>query len=142
MFKDFLMKSIPFLNIIFLFPTLNVRFSSGKSLFPLKDYTITHKKLLGVVSLERIARKIPASLLTIASEKLIDVVLNSSNADKMPSDLAKTILYYWQRDQLKTEIGMQRLLEASMLVNAEQTIATMESLGLPELVIMLKEKQV
>jgi len=91
------------------------------------------------VALERIARKIPTSLWTTASEKLIDIVLNSSNAEKMPSDLAKTILYYWQRDQLATEVGLQRLLEATMILEPEKTIETIDSLGLPELVIMLKE---
>jgi hypothetical protein len=91
------------------------------------------------VALERIARKIPTSLWAIASEKLVDIVLNSSNAEKMPSDLAKTILYYWQRDQLATEVGLQRLLEAAMILEPEKTIETMDSLGLPELVIMLKE---
>ena len=91
------------------------------------------------MALERIARKIPTSLWTTASEKLIDIVLNSSNAEKMPSDLAKTILYYWQRDQLATEVGLQRLLEATMILEPEKTIETIDSLGLPELVIMLKE---
>jgi len=91
------------------------------------------------VALERIARKIPTSLWTIASEKLVDIVLNSSNAEKMPSDLAKTILYYWQRDQLATEVGLKRLLEAAMILEPEKTIETIDSLGLSELVIMLKE---
>lgn len=91
------------------------------------------------MALEKISRKIPASLRNLASEKLIDVVLNSSNADKMPSDLAKTILYYWQRDQLATEVGLQHLLEASMILEPEKTIGVMEELGLSEIVLMLKE---
>jgi len=91
------------------------------------------------VALERIARKVPTSLWTILSEKLIDITLNSSNAEKLPSDLAKTILYYWQRDQLATGVGLQRLLEATMLLEPEKTIELMDSLGMPELVIMLKE---
>ena len=73
------------------------------------------------------------------SEELIDITLNSTNAEKLPSDLAKTILYYWQRDQLATEVGLQRLLEATMLLEPEKTIELMDSLGMPELVIMLKE---
>ena len=91
------------------------------------------------MSLERIARNIPASLWNDASEKLIDVVLNSANASKMPSDLAKTILYYWQRDQLATEIGLHRLLEASMILEPEKTMSLMGELGLSEIVAMLKE---
>ncbi len=91
------------------------------------------------MAMEKIARKIPASLWNEASEKLVDMVLNSSNASKMPSDLAKTILYYWQRDQLATEVGLQRLLEASMLLEPEKTLSLMEELGLLEIVAMLKE---
>jgi len=91
------------------------------------------------MALEKIARKIPASLMNVASEKLIDLVLNSPNASKMPSDLAKTILYYWQRDQLATEVGLQRILEASMILEPEKTITLMEELGLPAIVVMLRE---
>lgn len=91
------------------------------------------------MALEKAARKIPFSLWDEASEKLIDIVLNSPNASKMPSDLAKTILYYWQRDQLTTEVGLQRLLEASTLLEPEKTINAMEELGLAEIVVMLKE---
>jgi len=91
------------------------------------------------MALEKIARKIPASLMNVASEKLIDLVLNSPNASKMPSDLAKTILYYWQRDQLATEVGLQRILEVSMILEPEKTISLMEELGLPAIVVMLKE---
>lgn len=90
--------------------------------------------------MEKIARNIPASLWTLTSEKLVDIILNSSKASKMPSELAKTILYYWQRDQLATEVGLQRLLEASMLLEPEKTISLMEELGLSEVVVMLKEK--
>lgn len=91
------------------------------------------------MALEKIARNIPASLWNVASEKLIDMILNSPNASKMPSDLAKTILYYWQRDQLATEVGLHRLLVASMVLEPEKTISLMEELGLPEIVVMLKE---
>ena len=91
------------------------------------------------MALEKIARNVPASLWKEASDKLIDTVLNSQNASKMPSDLAKTILYYWQRDQLATEIGLQRLLEASTLLEPEKTVSVMEELGLPEIASMLKE---
>jgi len=91
------------------------------------------------VAVEEAVRKIPTSLWKTASERMIDIVLNSSNADNMPSDLAKTILYYWQRDQLATEIGLQRLLEAAMRLEPEKTISLVEELGLPELVVILRQ---
>jgi hypothetical protein len=91
------------------------------------------------MAMEKIARKIPASLWNEASEKLVDLILNSPNAGNMPSDIAKTILYYWQRDQLATEIGLQRLLEAAMILEPERTMNLMEELGVPEIAVMLKE---
>jgi hypothetical protein len=85
-----------------------------------------------------IVKEIPRSIWKNASERLIDIILTSSNADKMPSTLAKTILFYWQRDQLATEIGLERLLEASMTLEPDKTFTTLEELGLPEVVVMLK----
>ncbi len=90
------------------------------------------------MALEKIVRKIPSSSWESASEKLVDIVLNSPNANKMPSGLAKTILYYWQRDQLATEVGLQRLLEASMIVDPGKTVDVLRELGLQELVTILE----
>ena len=91
------------------------------------------------LAMEKIVRKIPASLWSVASDKLVDLVLNSANGERMPSDLAKTILFYWQRDQLATEVGLQRVIEAAMILEPEKTIGVIDELGLHELVIMLKE---
>jgi len=91
-----------------------------------------------MMRVEEVVRGIPMSLWRTASERMIDMILNSSNADNMPSDLAKTILYYWQRDQLATEVGLQRLLEAAMRLEPEKTIGLMEELGLPEVVVTLR----
>jgi len=93
---------------------------------------------LCIMGVEEAVRNIPASLWKTASERMIDMILNSSNADNMPSDLAKTILYYWQRDQLATEVGLQRLLEAAMRLEPEKAITLMEELGLQEAVVTLR----
>jgi len=90
------------------------------------------------MALEKIIRKIPSKKWEETSEKLIDIVLNSPNANKMPSGLAKTILYYWQRDQLATEIGLQRLLEASIVVNPEKTAKILRELGFEEVLTVLE----
>lgn len=90
------------------------------------------------MALEKISRKIPSASWEAASEKLIDIVLNSPNAKKMPSGLAKTILYYWQRDQLATEVGLERLLEATTIIDLEETITALNSLGLSEIVTVLQ----
>jgi hypothetical protein len=92
------------------------------------------------MDLEKIVSEIPSSSWEATSERLIDIVLNSPNANKMPSSLAKTILYYWQRDQLATEIGLQRLLEASMIIDSEKTVEVLHELGFKELVTVLKSR--
>lgn len=92
------------------------------------------------MKLEEIVRKVPSTSWDVTSEKLIDIVLNSPNSDKMPSGLAKTILYYWQRDQLATEIGLQRLLEASMIIDPEKTTGVLTELGFQEIVAVLKNR--
>ena len=74
------------------------------------------------------------------SEKLIDVILKSPNASKMPSSLAKAILLHWQRDELATEVGLQHLLEASVILEPEKAASSIEEFGLSETVVKLKEK--
>jgi len=92
------------------------------------------------MKLDEMVRKIPSTAWDATSEKLIDIVLNSPNSDKMPSGLAKTILYYWQRDQLATEIGLQRLLEASMIIDPAKTTGVLTELGFQKIVAVLKSR--
>jgi len=92
------------------------------------------------MGLGKTVKNIPASLWSAVSEELTDIILNSPNASRMPSSLAKTILYYWQRDHLVTEVGLQHLLEASMILEPEKTLSSMEELGLSEIAVKLKEK--
>jgi hypothetical protein len=92
------------------------------------------------LSMEELIRRIPVSLWNIASERLIDIVLNSPQGSRMSSDLAKTILFYWQRDQLATEIGLQKLIEAAMTLEPEKTVSLMEEFGLWELATVLTRR--
>lgn len=92
------------------------------------------------MTLARIVGKIPSSSWKETSETLIDIVLNSPEASRMPSNLAKTILYYWQQGQLATEVGLPRLLEASIIVNLNGTFEALEALGHQKIVAELKSK--
>jgi hypothetical protein len=92
------------------------------------------------MDLMHVAKKIPIETRTTVIEKLVDLVLNSKNAEKMPSGLAKTILFYWQRDQLATDVGIERLLQAATLLEPESTILFLkDELGLAEAAALLKE---
>ena len=87
-----------------------------------------------------IAKMIPLSVREVAVEQLTDLVLNSKNADNMPSGLAKIILYYWQRDLLTSDVGIERLIEAAVLLEPNATYQILgQELGLQEVAIMLKE---
>ena len=82
------------------------------------------------MTMKTIVPDIPQSLWNDVSEKLIDIILKSKNAKKMPSHLAKTILHVWQKDQIGTEIGLQWLLEAAILLESEKTTDLMKEIGL------------
>lgn len=87
---------------------------------------------------ESIVKKIPRSLRETVADGLIDLILSSPKGAKLPSDLAKTILFYWQRDQLSSEVGLQRLLEAATILDVDKTVEVLEKAGLSEVAVALK----
>ncbi len=91
------------------------------------------------MSIDKVLSKIPASKRDAASNKLVDIILSSPNAEKMPNDLAKNILRDWQEDQLASEVGLRRLLEASMILEPEKTASAAEELGLKDVVSVLRK---
>ena len=87
-----------------------------------------------------VAKTIPRSIRDVLVEKLTDLILNSKNASNMPIELEKIILYYWQRDLLTSDVGIEKLLEAAALMEPITTGTLLsEELGLHETAIMLKE---
>lgn len=73
------------------------------------------------------------------SVKLIDLILKSKNAEKMPSSLAKTILHHWQQGPLTNEIGLAALLEAAVILESEKTMNFLgEELQLSDIVKAIK----
>lgn len=84
---------------------------------------------------------VPASLYGDLSKKLVALVLGTTDKDAIPSDLAKKIIYLWRQDQLASRAGIQTLLEAAQMANAEGTYNLLNELGLKELTIALKNIQ-
>lgn len=78
------------------------------------------------MELHKIISKIPQSLVSKASDRLANLVLNSKNAKKIPNRLVKSILYDWQRGQHETSEGLERLLEAALIVEQEKTFAFLQ----------------
>jgi len=75
---------------------------------------------------QKIVKKIPVEKREKLSDKLVDFLLKSKKEDKMPSDLANTILSQWQQGSLTTEAGLAALLEAAVLLEPEKTVEFLE----------------
>ena len=78
-------------------------------------------------------KSIPATMRELLAERLIDVMLEAKDGSRVPSSLAKTILFYWQREQLASEAGLTNLLEAVSYADPDRAFTVMEGLGLEEL---------
>jgi len=70
----------------------------------------------------RIVEMVPMEKRESLSTKLIDFLLRSKNADKMPSSLAKTILRLWQQGPLTKETCLAALLEAAVILERDKTL--------------------
>ena len=88
----------------------------------------------------KIASLVPVSKWEMLSDKLIDVILASKNDDKLPSQLAKTILHHWQNDNLKSESGLATLLESAVLVELEKTFSALNELQMSDVAEQIKQK--
>ena len=88
----------------------------------------------------RLVRMIPESKRKTLSDALVDFVLTSKSDDKMPSALAHTWLHYWQRNLLESEHGLAALLEASVLLEPEKTLAAFNELQLTDVAGEIRAK--
>ena len=83
--------------------------------------------------------KMEASSREKLSSSLLDLILDSGNADKLTPELAHSLMDAARDDQLSRETGLERLLEASALLEPEKAPATLEAQGFPELASELKK---
>ena len=74
----------------------------------------------------KIAEMVPIEKREKLSAKLIDFILKSKNADRMPSSLTKTILHHWQQSPLTNDAGLAVLLEAAVVVESDKTMNFLE----------------
>jgi len=65
-------------------------------------------------------------------DRLVDILLKSKGASKVPSELAKDFLLYWSKDQLAEKDGMKVLLEAASKMDAEATSKELAEAGFSE----------
>ena len=89
---------------------------------------------------QKIVKTIPVGKREKLSDKLVDFLLKSKKEDKMPSDLANTILNQWQLGPFTTEAGLAALLEAAVLLESEKTMEFLEQeLQLVDVVKAIRE---
>lgn len=77
--------------------------------------------------------RIPRSMYKRLSERLVDALLESREGEKLPSSLAKSILFHWQRDTLESEDGIAVLLEALNKLEPSKASSILSEFGLKEL---------
>ena len=88
----------------------------------------------------KVVETIPLEKREELSDKLIDALLVSKNEDKMPTGLANTILYHWQRGPLAGDAGLAALLEAAVLLEPDKMMEILEGeLQLMDTVKTVKE---
>ena len=83
-------------------------------------------------------KQVPKTMRGPLSENLIDILLEGKENIVVPPSLAKTILHYWQRDQLDSEAGLTNLLKATFEADPETTLKVIDNFDLKELRIALQ----
>lgn len=85
-----------------------------------------------------LVEKIPRPMYVKLSEKLLDALLEAKDGGNVPSSLAKTVLYYAQREQLSSVAGLTNLLNALSLADPDKTVEILEEFGLEDASIALR----
>jgi len=75
---------------------------------------------------QKIVKTIPVEKREDLLDKLLNLILKAKKENKMPSDLANTMLSQWQLGPLTTEAGLATILEAAVLLESEKTIEFLE----------------
>jgi len=91
------------------------------------------------VDYRKLVELIPVGQRDTVSDKLVDFILTSKNDEKMPNQLANTILHHWQHGALKSESGLTALLEAAVLLEPEKTINVFGELQMANVAEQIKE---
>jgi len=93
------------------------------------------------VDLSEVVAKIPKSSRSSISTQLVDILLNAKGGDKLPSSLAKSFLYLWQKDKLEEDEGMEVLLRAALALDAEATLKQLKESNLGEVADVIQKAQ-
>jgi len=73
------------------------------------------------------------------SDILLDLILDSGNADKLTPELGRPLIDAARGNELSSGSGLAILLEASALLEPEKAPAALDAQGFPELAAELKK---
>jgi len=85
------------------------------------------------MSYRDLVKLIPRPMYSLLSERLLDALLEAKDGGNVPSSLAKTILYYAQRDSLASDAGLINLLRALNMADSEKVTTILDEFGLEEI---------
>jgi len=88
------------------------------------------------MELKDLIEKIPEESKKEILEGLMDIILKSSN--QLSSNLAKSFLYKFQKDELSSNEGIVQALEISKVLEHEKTLDFLIKKGFQEIASMLK----
>ena len=85
-----------------------------------------------------VMNKIPVSLYTNLSDKLVSVILDSDDRDAISTEETKKIIYLWRQDQLASPIGIETLLRAGSKIDQFAVERILDNLGLQEISVAIR----
>ena len=91
------------------------------------------------MKLDNAVKTIPESSRQSVVGSALDIILTSPNADRMTSELARTILHLTQSNRLLSNEGLQAVLEAAFIMEREKLITAVEELGLKHTAVALHD---
>ena len=74
------------------------------------------------------------------SDQLTNFILTSKNEEKMPSQLANTVLLLMKNGEIKSKSGLTALLEAAVLLEPDKTCAAFGEIQMTNVAEQIKPK--
>ena len=91
------------------------------------------KEKLAAVELAELVSGVDPKVRGDLVDELITAVLETENADAMPSGYGKGVLHLWRRGKLETNNGLRALFKAALSVEPEKTADVCEKYGCQEM---------
>ena len=85
-------------------------------------------------NITKIVERVPSEHYSELSISLMDILLTSSEGEKISGSLIKELLNLWRKNELDTCEGLNLLFKAVLFVNLEEAKNLLNSKGLSELI--------